>query len=139
MDDDVGDELLSLIFTACHPVLSTEARVALTLRLIGGLTTGEVARAFLTSEVDHRPAHRPRQADARQRRSDVRGTPRQRARGAPRLGAGGHLPDLQRGLRRHRWRGSHSPESLCAEAQRLGRILDRSHARTNRRSSVSWR
>ncbi len=50
MDNDVGDELLSLIFTACHPVLSTEARVALTLRLIGGLTTGEVARAFLTTE-----------------------------------------------------------------------------------------
>ena len=50
MDDDVGDELLGLIFTACHPVLSTEARVALTLRLIGGLTTEEIARAFLTSE-----------------------------------------------------------------------------------------
>ncbi len=50
MDDDVGDELLSLIFTACHPVLSTEQRAALTLRLIGGLTTDEIARAFLTSE-----------------------------------------------------------------------------------------
>jgi RNA polymerase sigma factor (sigma-70 family) len=50
MDDDVGDELLSLMFTACHPVLSTEARVALTLRLIGGLTTEEIARAFLTTE-----------------------------------------------------------------------------------------
>lgn len=50
MDDDVGDELLSLIFTACHPVLTAEARAALTLRLIGGLTTDEIARAFLTSE-----------------------------------------------------------------------------------------
>src|SRR5918993_4888414 len=50
MDDDVGDELLGLIFTACHPVLSTEARAALTLRLIGGLTTDEIARAFLSSE-----------------------------------------------------------------------------------------
>jgi len=50
MDDDVGDELLSLIFVACHPVLSTEARAALTLRLIGGLTTDEIARAFLSSE-----------------------------------------------------------------------------------------
>ncbi len=50
MDDDVGDELLSLIFTACHPVLSTEARAALTLRLIGGLTTEEIARAFLSNE-----------------------------------------------------------------------------------------
>jgi len=50
MDDDVGDELLSLIFTACHPVLSPEARAALTLRLIGGLGTDEIARAFLASE-----------------------------------------------------------------------------------------
>jgi RNA polymerase sigma-70 factor, ECF subfamily len=49
-DDDVGDDLLRLIFTACHPVLSTEARVALTLRLLGGLTTEEIARAFLVSE-----------------------------------------------------------------------------------------
>jgi RNA polymerase sigma factor (sigma-70 family) len=50
VDDDIGDDLLRLIFTACHPVLSTEARVALTLRLVGGLTTGEIARAFLVAE-----------------------------------------------------------------------------------------
>ena len=50
MTESVGDDVLRLIFTACHPVLSTEARVALTLRLIGGLTTGEIARAFLTVE-----------------------------------------------------------------------------------------
>jgi RNA polymerase sigma factor (sigma-70 family) len=50
IDDNVGDDLLRLIFTACHPVLSTEARVALTLRLIAGLTTEEIARAFLVSE-----------------------------------------------------------------------------------------
>ena len=48
--DPVGDDLLRLIFTACHPVLSTEARVALTLRLLGGLSTAEIARAFLSSE-----------------------------------------------------------------------------------------
>jgi RNA polymerase sigma-70 factor (ECF subfamily) len=47
LDDHVGDDLLRLVFTACHPVLSTEARVALTLRLLGGLTTEEIARAFL--------------------------------------------------------------------------------------------
>src|SRR5712691_10209031 len=47
IDDHVGDDLLSLIFTACHPVLTTEARVSLTLRLLGGLTTDEIARAFL--------------------------------------------------------------------------------------------
>jgi RNA polymerase sigma factor (sigma-70 family) len=50
LDDDIGDDLLRLIFTACHPVLSAEARVALTLRLLGGLTTGEIARAFLVPE-----------------------------------------------------------------------------------------
>src|SRR5713101_3138011 len=48
--DDVGDDLLRLVFTACHPVLSSEARVALTLRLLGGLTTEEIARAFLIPE-----------------------------------------------------------------------------------------
>jgi RNA polymerase sigma factor (sigma-70 family) len=50
LDDDVGDDLLRLIFTACHPVLSKDARVALTLRLLGGLTTDEIARAFLVPE-----------------------------------------------------------------------------------------
>ncbi len=50
IDDHVGDDLLGLIFTTCHPVLSTEARVALTLRLLGGLTTEEIARAFLVPE-----------------------------------------------------------------------------------------
>jgi RNA polymerase sigma factor (sigma-70 family) len=50
LDDDIGDDLLRLIFTSCHPVLSTEARVALTLRLLGGLTTDEIARAFLVPE-----------------------------------------------------------------------------------------
>jgi RNA polymerase sigma-70 factor, ECF subfamily len=50
VDDDIGDDLLRLVFTACHPVLSTEARVALTLRLLGGLTTDEIARAFLVPE-----------------------------------------------------------------------------------------
>jgi RNA polymerase sigma factor (sigma-70 family) len=50
LDDHVGDDLLRLMFTACHPVISTEARVALTLRLLGGLTTDEIARAFLVPE-----------------------------------------------------------------------------------------
>ena len=50
LDDDIGDDLLRLIFTACHPLLSMEARVALTLRLLGGLTTDEIARAFLAPE-----------------------------------------------------------------------------------------
>ncbi len=50
LDDDIGDDLLRLLFISCHPVLSTEAQVALTLRLLGGLTTGEIARAFLVPE-----------------------------------------------------------------------------------------
>ena len=50
IEDDMGDDLLRLIFTACHPTLSTEARVALTLRLLGGLTTEEIARAYLVPE-----------------------------------------------------------------------------------------
>jgi RNA polymerase sigma factor (sigma-70 family) len=50
LDDDVGDDLLRLVFISCHPVLSTEARVALTLRLLGGLTTDEISRAFLVPE-----------------------------------------------------------------------------------------
>jgi RNA polymerase sigma-70 factor (ECF subfamily) len=50
LDDEVGDDLLRLVFVACHPVLSREARIALTLRLLGGLTTAEIARAFLVPE-----------------------------------------------------------------------------------------
>ena len=50
IDDDIGDDLLGLMFTTCHPVLSPQARVALTLRLLGGLTTEEIARAFLVAE-----------------------------------------------------------------------------------------
>jgi RNA polymerase sigma factor (sigma-70 family) len=50
LDDDIGDDLLRLVFISCHPVLSTEGRIALTLRLLGGLTTDEIARAFLVPE-----------------------------------------------------------------------------------------
>src|SRR5215468_5113458 len=50
MDDDLGDELLGLIFTACHPILTPDSRAALTLRVVGGLTTDEIARAFLSNE-----------------------------------------------------------------------------------------
>jgi len=50
LDDEIGDDLLRLVFTACHPVLSPEARVALTLRMVGGLSTAEIARAYLVPE-----------------------------------------------------------------------------------------
>ena len=109
IDDDIGDELLGLIFTACHPVLSAEARAALTLRLIGGLTTDEIARAFLSSEAT--VAQRIVRAKRTLGKAGLtfavpRGKERDRR---PRLGAGGHLPDLQRGLCGHRRRGPDPP------------------------------
>jgi RNA polymerase sigma-70 factor (ECF subfamily) len=88
LDDDIGDDLLRLMFTACHPVLSTEARVALTLRLLGGLTTDEIARAFVVPEATvaqrivrakrtlseaHVPFEVPRGADRDARLSSVLG------------------------------------------------------------------
>jgi len=122
MDDDVGDELLSLIFIACHPVLSAEARAALTLRLIGGLTTDEIARAFLSSE-----------ATIAQRIVRAKRT----------LGEAGLSFELPRGKEREQRLASVLEviylifnegyaatagedlirPALCAEAQRLGRIL----------------
>ncbi len=105
LDDEVGDDLLRLIFTACHPVLSTEARVALTLRLLGGLTTDEIARAFLVSEatVAQRIVRAKRTLGRGGRR--LRGAVGRRARRA-RLASvlEVDLPDLQRGLRRDRRR-----------------------------------
>ena len=88
LDDDIGDDLLRLMFTACHPVLATDARVALTLRLLGGLTTDEIARAFLVPEATvaqrivrakrtlseaHVPFEVPRGADRDERLSSVLG------------------------------------------------------------------
>ncbi len=99
LDDDVGDDLLRLMFTACHPVLSTEARVALTLRLLGGLTTDEIARAFLVPEptIAQRIV-RAKRTLAKERRA-LRSPARHRAGGPAVVGARSHLPDLQRGLR----------------------------------------
>jgi RNA polymerase sigma factor (sigma-70 family) len=122
MDDDLGDELLSLIFTACHPVLSREARAALTLRLIGGLTTDEIARAFLSNE-----------ATIAQRIVRAKKT----------LGKAGLTYEVPRGKERKERLASVLEviylifnegyaatagedlirPALCAEAQRLGRIL----------------
>jgi RNA polymerase sigma factor (sigma-70 family) len=88
LDDDIGDDLLRLVFISCHPVLSTEARVALTLRLLGGLTTEEIARAFLVPEAtiaqrivrakrtlarEHVPFEVPREAELPARLSSVLG------------------------------------------------------------------
>ena len=62
VDGDLADDLLGLIFMACHPILSPDARSALTLKLVCGLSTEDVARAFLTPDADDRPAHRAGQA-----------------------------------------------------------------------------
>ena len=103
-DDDVGDDLLRLIFVACHPVLSVDARVALTLRLLGGLTTDEIARAFLVPEatVAQRIVRAKRTLSEAHVPFEVPRTDEL----AGRLGAvlERRLPDLQRGLFGHRRR-----------------------------------
>jgi len=122
IDDDVGDELLSLMFTTCHPALSTEARAALTLRLIGGLSVEEIARAFLSSE----PTIAQRIVRAKKTLANARPTfevPRGAER-AKRLASvleiiylifnEGYAATAGEALTR---------PTLCAEAQRLGRIL----------------
>ena len=120
---DIDDDLLRLMFTACHPVLSPEARVALTLRLLGGLTTEEIARAFLVPEstVAQRIV-RAKRALAEARRA-LRGPGRTRAVGSPLVGARGHLPHLQRGLLGHH-RGRLVRPALCEDALRLARVLE---------------
>lgn len=122
IDDDLGDELLGLIFTACHPMLPADARVALTLRVVGGLTTDEIARAFLTSEVTI--AQRIVRAKRTIGRANLRFEVPRGAERAVRLGSvleviylvfnEGYAATAGDGLVR---------ADLCREAQRLGRIL----------------
>jgi RNA polymerase sigma factor (sigma-70 family) len=104
-DDDIDDDLLRLIFTACHPLLPAEARIALTLRLLGGLTTGEIARAFLVSEptMAQRIVRAKRTLAAAAVPFEIPDGPG--AIGPRFVGARGHLPDLQRGLLGHGRRG----------------------------------
>ena len=64
IDDNVGDDLLRLVFISCHPVLSTEARVALTLRLLGGLTTDEIGPRISRKRANYRATNRPRKKSA---------------------------------------------------------------------------
>ena len=121
LDDDVGDDLLRLVFTACHPVLSTEARVALTLRLLGGLTTDEIARAFLVPE----PTIAQRIVRAKRTLAEEQ-VPFEVPRGAelaapPVVGARGDLPRLQRGLLGDRRR------RLDAAGALRGRAAARAH------------
>ncbi len=122
LDDDLGDELLGLIFAACHPVLAPEARAALTLRLIGGLTTEEIARAFLASE----PAVAQRIVRAKKALGSAGLT-----FAVPRCGElQARLPSVleviylifNEGYAATAGADLTRP-ALCAEAQRLGRIL----------------
>ena len=123
LDDDVGDDLLRLVFTACHPVLSTEARVALTLRLLGGLTTEEIARAFLVPEptVAQRIVRAKRTLAEEQR--PVRGPARRRA-APPRLSSVLEVIYLifNEGYSATAGDDWMRP-ALCEDALRLGRIL----------------
>ncbi len=122
MDDEVGDELLSLIFTACHPVLSAEARAALTLRLIGGLTTDEIARAFLVNET----AIQQRIVRAKKTLGSA-GLSFEVPRGAEREARLSSVLEVLYLIFNEGYSATAGEDlirpSLCAEAQRLGRIL----------------
>ncbi|WOF44772.1 RNA polymerase subunit sigma-24 [Sphingopyxis indica] len=122
LDDDLGDELLGLIFAACHPVLSPEARAALTLRLVGGLTTLEIARAFLSNEAAI-AARITRAKKAIAKAGVAFEVPRGRAL-APRLASVLEVVYL---IFNEGYAATSGPDlvrpPLCAEAQRLGRIL----------------
>jgi len=122
LDDQVGDELLGLIFATCHPVLAIEARCALTLRLLGGLTTAEIARAYLASEAT--VAQRIVRAKRTLREARV---PMEAPRGA---GLSDRLPAVLEVLYlifNEGYSATSGAEwqrpDLCAEALRLGRIL----------------
>jgi RNA polymerase sigma factor (sigma-70 family) len=121
MDDDMGDELLGLIFAACHPVLSAEARAALTLRLIGGLTTDEIARAFLANEATIA------QRIVRAKTLRGAGLRFEVPRGAERDARLGSVLEVIYLIFNEGYAATAGEDlvrpALCAEAQRLGRIL----------------
>ena len=124
--EEIDDDLLRLMFVACHPVVSKEAHVALTLKLLGGLTTAEIARAFLTLGSDDRATHRPREAHALRSatfRSKYRPAPERRQ--APRLDPRNRLSDLQRRLRRNGRRRRPAPRARrrCTAARAHARAL----------------
>jgi RNA polymerase sigma factor (sigma-70 family) len=122
LDDDIGDNLLRLIFTACHPLLSPEARVALTLRLLGGLTTDEIARAFLAAE----PTIAQRIVRAKRTLSAAR-VPFEVPRGEALAGRLGSVLEVIYLIFNEGYSATAGEEwvrpALCDEALRLGRIL----------------
>lgn len=122
LDDDVGDDLLRLIFTSCHPILSAEARVALTLRLMGGLSTDEIARAFLVPE----PTVAQRIVRAKRTIADA-GVPFEVPRGADRAERLGSVLEVIYLIFNEGYAATAGTEwlrsELCDEALRLGRIV----------------
>ena len=122
LDDDVGDDLLRLMFTACHPLLSTEARVALTLRLLGGLTTHEIARAFLVTET----TMAQRIVRAKRTLSEAR-VPFEVPRGAERVARLASVLEVIYLIFNEGYSATAGDDwtrpALCEDALRLGRIL----------------
>ena len=122
MDDDLGDELLGLIFTACHPILTREARAALTLRLIGGLTMDEIARAFLSNEA----TISQRILRAKKKIAEA-GLTFEVPRGPDRASRLASVLEVVYLIFNEGYSATAGDDlirpSLCAEAQRLGRIL----------------
>ena len=122
LDDRIGDDLLRLIFTACHPLLSTEARVALTLRLLGGLTTAEIARAFLTPE----PTIAQRITRAKRTLSEAR-VPFEVPRGAELEARLSSVLEVVYLIFNEGYAATEGSDwmrpALCEEALRLGRVL----------------
>jgi RNA polymerase sigma-70 factor (ECF subfamily) len=122
IDDDVGDDLLRLMFISCHPILSTEARVALTLRLLGGLTTEEIARAFLVPE----PTIAQRIVRAKRTLADA-GVPFEVPRGADRAARLSSVLEVLYLVFNEGYSATAGDDwmrpSLCEDALRLGRIL----------------
>jgi RNA polymerase sigma-70 factor, ECF subfamily len=122
LDDDIGDDLLRLVFTSCHPLLSTEARLALTLRLLGGLTTDEIARAFLVPE----PTIAQRITRAKRTLSEAR-VPFEVPRGAERAARLTSVLEVIYLIFNEGYSatagGDWMRPALCEEALRLGRIL----------------
>src|SRR6201993_32900 len=121
-DDDIGDDLLRLVFISCHPVLSTEARVALTLRLLGGLTTQEIARGFLVPE----PTVAQRIVRAKRTLSEAR-VPFEVPRGAERAARLSSVLEVLYLIFNEGYTATSGDDwmrpALCEEALRLGRIL----------------
>jgi RNA polymerase sigma-70 factor, ECF subfamily len=124
LDDDIGDDLLSLIFTACHPVLSTEARIALTLRLVGALTTAEIARAFLIPE----PTVAQRIVRAKRTLAEAR-VPIEVPSGADRDARLSSVLEVVYAIFNEGYAATAGDDwmrpALCEDALRLGRILAR--------------